>query len=124
MNFSEHCKKKPRPKTDRGLNENLLYYRGRGESGKIGTEALGRGESGRIGTEALGRGESGKMGTEALGRGESGKMGTDALVLAPYEMAIFVTMTRAKVTTIEKKRFLFLRDMVNSLNSLFILKLN
>jgi|GEM_PF-6635399 len=120
MNFSEHCKKKPRPKTDRGLVENLRAYRGRGESGKMGTVALGRGESGRIGTVALGRGESGKIGTVALGRGESGKMGTVALVLAPNEMAIFVTMTSAKVTIIEKKRFLFLRDMVVSLECLFI----
>lgn len=55
------------------------------------------------------------MGTVLFGRGESGKMGTVLLLLALYEIAIFVTTTRAIVTMTEKSRFLLRRDIVISI---------
>ena len=75
---------------------------------------FGRGESGRIGTVLFGLGESGRIGTVLLGRGESGRMGTVLLLLAPYEMAIFVTTMRAIVTMTEKNLFLLRRVIVIS----------
>ena len=42
-------------------------------------------------------------------------MGTVLLLLAPYEIAIFVTTTNAMVTMTEKSLFLLRRDIVISI---------